>query len=55
MSLTRILYVDDEEINLELLQLTFMNELEVMTATSAQGRAFRFWIGIRISKLLFQI
>jgi len=36
MSLPRILYVDDEEINLELLQLTFMNELEVLTATSAK-------------------
>lgn len=36
MSLQRILYVDDEEINLELLQLTFMNELEVLTATSAR-------------------
>ena len=29
-------YVDDEEINLELLQLTFMNELDVITATSAR-------------------
>ena len=36
MSLPRILYVDDEMINLELLQLTFMNELEVMTAASAR-------------------
>jgi CheY-like chemotaxis protein len=27
--------VDDEVINLELLQLTFINELEVVTATSA--------------------
>lgn len=36
MSLPKILYVDDEEINLELLQLTFMNELEVITATSAK-------------------
>lgn len=36
MALTRILYVDDEEINLELLQLTFMNELDVLTATSAR-------------------
>ncbi len=36
MTLPRILYVDDEEINLELLQLTFMNELEVITATSAR-------------------
>ncbi len=36
MSLPRILYVDDEEINLELLQLTFMDELEVVTARSAK-------------------
>ncbi|MFO7670414.1 MAG: response regulator [Bacteroidales bacterium] len=36
MSLHRILYVDDEEINLELLQLTFMDELEVVTARSAR-------------------
>jgi CheY-like chemotaxis protein len=36
MALSRVLYVDDEEINLELLQLTFMNELDVVTATSAQ-------------------
>ena len=36
MTLERILYVDDEEINLELLQLTFMNELDVITATSAR-------------------
>jgi len=34
MHLPRILYVDDEEINLEILQLTFMNELEVVTASS---------------------
>lgn len=31
----KILYVDDELINLELLQLTFMNDLEVVTASSA--------------------
>ena len=36
MGLPKILYVDDEAINLELLQLTFMNELEVLTATSAR-------------------
>ncbi len=35
MKLPKILYVDDEIINLELLQLTFMNDLEVITATSA--------------------
>jgi len=29
-----VLYVDDEEINLELLQLTFMDELNVITALS---------------------
>ncbi len=38
MELPRILYVDDEVINLELLQLTFMNEFEVVTAdTAAEG------------------
>ena len=36
MGLPKILYVDDEAINLELLQLTFMDELEVLTATSAR-------------------
>lgn len=36
MALHRILYVDDEVINLELLQLTFINELDVLTATSAR-------------------
>lgn len=36
MGASKILYVDDEEINLELLQLTFMDELEVLTATSAR-------------------
>ncbi len=34
--LPKVLYVDDEAINLELLQLTFMNELDVRTATSAK-------------------
>jgi YesN/AraC family two-component response regulator len=34
--LPKILYVDDEEINLELLQLTFRNDLQVYTAASAQ-------------------
>ncbi len=34
-ALPKILYVDDEQINLELLQLTFMDDLEVITATSA--------------------
>ena len=33
--LSRILYVDDEPINLELLQLTFINEFDVITAISA--------------------
>ena len=33
--LSRILYVDDEPINLELLQLTFINEFDVITAVSA--------------------
>ena len=36
MPVPKILYVDDEYINLELLQLTFMNELEVLTASSAR-------------------
>jgi two-component system NtrC family sensor kinase len=36
MGLPRILYVDDEVINLELLQLTFMNEFTVITAESAR-------------------
>lgn len=36
MRLPRILYVDDEEINLELLQLTFINELEVIIASSGK-------------------
>jgi two-component system, response regulator, stage 0 sporulation protein F len=36
MALPRILYVDDEEINLELLQLSFINELDVSIATTAR-------------------
>ncbi len=36
MALPKVLYVDDETINLELLQITFMYELEVITATSAR-------------------
>ena len=36
MGLPRILYVDDEVINLELLQLTYMNDFEVITAKSAR-------------------
>lgn len=36
MELPKILYVDDEVINLELLQLTFMNEFSVLTAESAR-------------------
>jgi two-component system, response regulator, stage 0 sporulation protein F len=35
MKLPRILYVDDEIINLELLQLTFINDFDVLTAESA--------------------
>ena len=35
MALPKILYVDDEAINLELLQLTFMNDLDVLIASSA--------------------
>jgi len=34
--LPRLLYVDDEAINLELLQLTFKNEFEILTALSAR-------------------
>lgn len=36
MDLPWILYVDDEVINLELLQLTFSNEFEILTAESAR-------------------
>jgi response regulator RpfG family c-di-GMP phosphodiesterase len=36
MELPEILYVDDEVINLELLQLTFINEFRIITAGSAQ-------------------
>jgi len=35
MELPKVLYVDDEVINLELFQLTFMNEFTVITADSA--------------------
>ena len=35
--LPRVLYVDDEAINLELLQLTFMNEFQIVTAKSADA------------------
>lgn len=36
MELPKILYVDDEIINLELLQLTFMTSFKVITALSAE-------------------
>jgi len=36
MRLPSILYVDDEAINLELLQLTFMDDFDVITAESAE-------------------
>ena len=36
MDRPRILYVDDEVINLELLQLTYMNDFEVVIAESAE-------------------
>jgi len=36
MNLPGILYVDDEVINLELLELTFKNEFRVFTAESAE-------------------
>ncbi len=35
MTLPKVLYVDDEEINLELLKLTYLNEFDIITATSA--------------------
>ncbi len=36
MKRPRILYVDDEVINMELLQLTYMNDFEVVIAESAE-------------------
>ena len=36
MDYPKVLYVDDEEINLELLQLTFKNEFQIITALSAR-------------------
>ena len=36
MELPKVLYVDDEEINLELLKVTFMNDFQVITADSAK-------------------
>jgi response regulator RpfG family c-di-GMP phosphodiesterase len=36
MELPKILYVDDEVINLELLQITFMNDFNVLVAESAE-------------------
>ncbi len=36
----KVLYVDDEEINLEILKLTYRNEFDIVTATSgAEGLA----------------
>jgi len=35
MALPRVLYVDDEAINLELLKITYMNEFEIIAAESA--------------------
>jgi YesN/AraC family two-component response regulator len=38
MELSKVLYVDDEYINLDLLRLTFLNEFEIITAESgAEG------------------
>ena len=38
MGLPKVLYVDDEAINLELLRITFMNEFNIITAcTAAEG------------------
>jgi CheY-like chemotaxis protein len=34
MGLPKVLYVDDEYINLDLLRLTFLNEFEIITAES---------------------
>ena len=34
--LSKVLYVDDEYINLDLLRLTFLNEFEIMTAESGE-------------------
>ena len=36
MELPKVLYVDDEYINLDLLRLTFLNEFEVITAESGE-------------------
>jgi len=36
MEKPKVLYVDDEEINLELLKITFQNEFEILTAISAE-------------------
>jgi response regulator RpfG family c-di-GMP phosphodiesterase len=36
MGLPKVLYVDDEYINLELLRLTFLNEFNIITAESAE-------------------
>ncbi|MGW8317311.1 MAG: response regulator, partial [Bacteroidales bacterium] len=33
--LPKVLYVDDEQINLDLLRLTFLNEFNIITALSA--------------------
>lgn len=35
MELRKVLYVDDEPINLELLKITFLHEFNIITATSA--------------------
>lgn len=36
MELSKVLYVDDEFINLDLLRLTFLNEFEIITAESGR-------------------
>jgi two-component system NtrC family sensor kinase len=36
MELAKVLYVDDECINLDLLRLTFLNEFEIITAESGE-------------------
>jgi CheY-like chemotaxis protein len=42
MEKPNVLYVDDEEINLEMLKITFQNEFEILTAISAEEGAGNF-------------
>jgi hypothetical protein len=43
MEKPNVLYVDDEEINLEMLKITFQNEFEILTAISAARRSGEFY------------